>query len=74
MKNLVAKSRGGNVRLKSVENATFETVDCTNDSSRVVYLSLEENAKNAKITLNGSEFNASRTGECFMLRGDEVDF
>lgn len=74
VKNLVAKSRGGNVRLKSVENATFETVDCVNDSSRVVYLSLEENAKNAKITLNGSEFNASRTGECFMLHGDELDF
>ena len=74
VKNLVAKSRGGNIRLKSVENATFETVDCTNDSSRVVYLSLEENAKNAKITLNGSEFNASRTGECFMLHGDELDF
>ena len=74
VKNLVAKSRGGNVRLKSVENAIFETVDCTNDSSRVVYLSLEENAKNAKITLNGSEFNASRTGECFMLHGDELDF
>lgn len=74
VKNLVAKSRGRNVRLKSVENATFETVDCANDSSRVVYLSLEENAKNAKITLNGSEFNASRTGECFMLHGDELDF
>lgn len=74
VRNLVAKSRGGNVRLKSVENATFETADCANDSGRVVYLSLEEDAKNAKITLNGSEFNASRTGECFMLHGDELDF
>ena len=75
VKNLNAKSRAGNFTIEKIENANFETRGCSpSDGAKNVSLKLERGTANAKILLNGKEFDSSRTGECFIIYSDEFDF